>query len=119
MNLSLEQNIKEKLIKEFIDEFRRVPTQQEERSLYAQYITENVFVEEQGLTTRNLVRPIAGEESSASMLSELEQDLLLDKDALIKEYKNQNEELEFLFRKTNNRYNNLLNSISKIEREVN
>jgi hypothetical protein len=113
-------SIKEKIIKDFIKENYRSPSQQEIKTLYNSFISNNKSAESTGILKTSVgLYPIAGNESSATKINELVENLRLDQKESFAVQERLFKRLELIFRVFNKKINNSLSIIKKLERTVN
>lgn len=116
----MQASIKEKIVKSFIKENFRAPSQQELKTYYNNYLENNSNAESLGITsTKKNAYPIVGSESSASDFEELVSDLKLDQKFSLSEIENLRDELEKNFRVFNKKTNNSLSLLKRLERVAN
>ena len=94
-----EYSIKESIIKNFINENNRAPTQQEIKALYNDYVTTRPNSLETGiLSGHKQTFPISGDDSSYTVYNELKKNLDLDLNSILNEVKAQHHIVENNFR---------------------
>lgn len=116
----MQASIKEKIVRSFIKENFRAPSQQELKTYYNEYLENNSNADSLGITsTKRNAYPIVGNESSASDFEELISDLKLDQKFSLSEIENLRDELEKNFRVFNKKTNNSLSLLKRLERIAN
>lgn len=114
------KSIKEKIIKDFIKVNLRSPTQNELKNLYNNFIVKQSSGEDVGITSsKKNAYPIVGNESSSKDFNELILDLKLDQKEINNRLETFLETLEIKFRVFNNKINNSLKLIKRLERVAN
>ena len=113
-------SIREKVIKAFIKENYRSPTQQEIKNLYNEYLVKAPQAEEVGiLSSESNIYPIAGDESSSKDMNSLIQNLKLSqKQSFVDQYEIDTK-LELIFRVFSKKINNSLSILRNLERNIN
>lgn len=116
----MENQIKEKIILDFVEENLRAPTQQEIKLLYNQKIDADPNIEKHGLSVSNIKKYFsANEVSSKSKYNDITESLNLDQKHLITNMEGKLKSLESSFRKNTKLINNQLSKLKTLERSVN
>lgn len=115
----MNNQIKEKIIRNFIKNNSRAPTTQEITFEYNSYINNNPDIENTGLGVLPNQYFIAGNESSKDHFNDLLENTFLDQKHLLNNIKKQRSEIEYLFKSYFNKLNKSLSQLKKVERNVN
>lgn len=116
----MKNQIKEKVISDFIEENLRAPTQQEIKLLYNNEVSKNPNIEKIGLLASKIKTYFsANEKSSRSKYNERIQCLNLDQKHLLTFMNSKIENLENIFRKNVKKLNGQLSKLKNLERSVN
>lgn len=115
-----EYSIKESIIKNFINENNRAPTQQEIKALYNDYVTTRPNSLETGiLSGHKQTFPISGDDSSYTVYNELKKNLDLDLNSILNEVKAQHHIVENNFRNYFQKMDESFKEVKRLERIVN
>ena len=116
----MKSSIKEYIIKNFINEELRAPTNEEIKNLYRDLVEENPKAEEIGLLAGTISKyPIARNESSYKEYEDLFDKLLIDQKYLLNNYFKNINLLEEVFRTSKKQLNKTLSRVKVLERNAN
>ena len=116
----MKNNIKNFLIKNYVKEYRKSPSENEIKLIYEDFIKKNKEVESLGLLVgeRDKLQQ-AGEESSSSNHETIKNKLINDLDFLIKENLKKEEDLKSFFKENSSNLNKSISRLENLERNVN